>query len=99
MSSPPSDPHGPSRITHGAVMVLAHLYETDASCRDLYHETSLAESTAYRWVTELEEAGFLDGEATRRGGRSVVEYSLEDDELGAAARVLVDRLVDSDTEM
>lgn len=98
MSSHPSDPNGPSRITHGAVVVLAHLHETDAACSELYHETNLAESTAYRWLTELEDADVLDVEPSPADDdRSVGTYVLHDDELGDAAQVLVDRLVQGDS--
>lgn len=84
---------GPSRITHGAAQVLAYLHERDAICSVLSQETDLAESSAYRWLTELEEAGILEAEATQRdNGRPVVQYHLPDEELGAAAQVLMDRL-------
>lgn len=82
----------PSRITHGAVHVLAYLHETDASCREVARETILAESSVYRWLTELEQIGIIEADAARIDGRAVMKYRLEDDELGAAAKVVVDRL-------
>lgn len=82
----------PSRITHGAVHVLAQLYETDAPCSEVARETCLAEATAYRWLTELAEVGILETDAMQIDGHAVVVYSLDDDELGAAAQVIVDRL-------
>lgn len=82
----------PSRITHGAVNVLAYLHETDASCSEVARETSLSESSAYRWLTELADVDVIESEAGLVNGRAVVIYSLKDDELGAAAQVLVERL-------
>lgn len=83
----------PSRITHGGLVVLAFLHETDASCREVWLQTSLSESAAYRWLTELAAAGVLDTETRRtEDGRAVVEYQLADEALGAAAQVVVDRL-------
>lgn len=94
MVSSSSEPGGPSRITHGALLVLAHLHETDGTCREVATATDLAESSSYRWLTELEEAEILEGEAKRPDdGRAVVEYHLADDELGRAARVVVDTLL------
>lgn len=82
-------------ITHGSVTVLSYLHGGDAICSDLAYGTGLAESSAYRWLTELEAEGILDAEATHaNSGRPVTEYHLPDEELGAAARVLVDRLTD-----
>lgn len=82
-----------SRITHGAVVVLAYLHETDATCSEIGRETILAESSAYRWLTELDSAGIIEGEPARSNkGRAVVVYHLPDDELGAAAEVIRDRL-------
>lgn len=93
MNSPSTVSKGRSKIRHGAVTVLAYLHETDASCREVATDTELAESSTYRWLTELEEAGILEGEATRPDdGRAVVVYHLPDDELGAAAQVISDRL-------
>lgn len=84
---------GPSRITHGSVRVLAYLHERDAICSVLARETDLAESSAYRWLTELADAGILESEATQRdNGRPVVRYHLPDEELGEAAQVMADRL-------
>lgn len=86
-------PSGPSRITHGAVLVLAYLHERDAACSEIARKTVLGESSVYRWLTELEEAGILEADATRTdAGRAIVEYHLPDDDLGAAARVVTDRL-------
>lgn len=93
MSGQEKDPGNVSRITHGAVTVLAYLHETDGTCSQVATEIDLAESSCYRWLTELEEAGILEAEATRPDdGRAVVEYHLPDDELGAAAKVVADRL-------
>lgn len=84
---------GPNRITHGAARVLAYLHERDAICSILAQETDIAESSAYRWLTELDEAGILEAEATQRdNGRPVVRYHLPDEELGEAAQVIMDRL-------
>lgn len=86
-------------ISHGAIHVLAYLNETDGICSELAAETGLAESSAYRWLTELEEAGILAAEGTRReNGRPVVRYQLKDEALGAAARVIVDQLGGTDTD-
>lgn len=94
MSRPPANhSSGPSRITHGAVIVLAYLHERDASCSEIARETSLSESSAYRWLTELEEVDILEAEAHRTDtGRAVVQYHLPDEDLGDGARVVVDRL-------
>lgn len=82
-----------SRITHGSLVVLAYLHETDAACSQVARETPLAESTVWQWLTDLDEAGIIEGEATRSDdGRAVVEYHLDDHRLGAAARHVVDRL-------
>lgn len=82
-----------SRVTHGVVHVLAYLHETDASCSEVARQTSLSESSTYRWLTELGDAGILKADAIRTDtGRAVIEYRLEDDELGAAAQVVADRL-------
>lgn len=95
MGSPSAEPSGPSWITHGSLLVLSYLHETDATCRDVANETGLAESSAYRWLTELEDAGILEAEAMQPDdGRAVVQYHLPDEELGDAARVIVDRLVE-----
>lgn len=93
MSGPESDTGDVSRITHGAVTVLAYLHEREATCRQVATAIDLAESSCYRWLTELEEVGILEAEATRpEDGRAVVEYQLPDDELGAAAQVVAERL-------
>lgn len=94
MSKPTTDSsRGPSRITHGSVRVLAYLHERDGICSVVARETDLAESSVYRWLTELDDAGILDSEATRnRNSRPVVEYHLPDEELGEAAQVMLDRL-------
>lgn len=81
-----------SRITHGAVLVLASLHEADASCREMWLRTSLSESSAYRWLDELAEIGILDTDVREGDGRPVTVYHLDDEELGAAAQVVVDRL-------
>lgn len=82
-----------NRIAYGSVQVLAYLHERDAICSVLARETDLAESSAYRWLTELAEAGILESEATQRdNGRPVVRYYLPDEELGEAAQVMTDRL-------
>lgn len=88
----PTTDSPPSRITHGAVLVLAYLHETDASCREVSLNTSLSESSTYRWITELAEVGILETYTRQDGGRPVVVYHLADEELGAAAQVIVDRL-------
>lgn len=96
-SRPATRSRGPSRITHGAVSVLAYLHERDAPCSEVARETGLSESSTYRWLTELADIGLLEADATRRdNGRPVVVYHLDDDDLGAAAQVLVDRLVAPD---
>lgn len=85
---------GQRRITYGAVLVLASLHERDAICSVLARETALAESSAYRWLTELAEADILEAEPVRReNGRAAMRYHLPDEELGEAAKVVVDRLV------
>lgn len=82
-----------SRIARGSVQVLAYLHQRDAICSVLAGNIDLAESSAYRWLTELDEAGILEAEATRRNNaRPVVRYHLPDEELGTAAQVIVDRL-------
>lgn len=86
-------PRGENRITFGAIVVLAYIHEHDATSREVARGTMLAESSVFQWVTELHEVGLLDAEATQRDkGRAVMVYHLDDDELGAAARLLVDRL-------
>lgn len=86
-------PRGPSRITHGAVTVLACLSEVDAPCCEVARETGLSESVVYRWLTELTDVGIIEADAVQRpDGRPVMVYHLADDELGAAAQVVVDRL-------
>lgn len=88
-----------SRITRGSVQVLAYLHQRDAICSVLAREIDLAESSAYRWLTELDQAGILEAEATRRdNARPVVRYHLPDEELGAAAQVVVDRLGQGEQE-
>lgn len=82
----------PSRITHGALLILACLHDADASSREVYRRTSLSESTTYRWVTELAEAGVLETYDREGSNRNVTVYHLGDDELGEAARLVVDRL-------
>lgn len=82
----------PSRITHGAIHVLTYLHEADATCSEVARETCLSESSTYRWLTELAEVSILEAEATRIEGSAVVVYSLDDNELGAAAQVVADRL-------
>lgn len=83
----------PSQITHGALVVLAFLRETDASSREVWLQTSLSESAAYRWLNELAESGVLETETRRKEeGRDVVEYRLASETLGDAAQVVVDRL-------
>lgn len=85
---------GPSGITHGSVQVLAYLNETEAVCSEVARETGLAKSSAYRCLIELEEAGILTATATRREkNRPVVQYRLDDEDLGASARLVVDRFV------
>lgn len=86
-----SDPH-PSRITHGAILVLACLHESDATSREVWLRTSLSESSAYRWLTELADVSILDTYERHDDGRTVTVYHLEDADLGAAAQVIVDRL-------
>lgn len=100
MGSPTANPpSGPSRITLGAILVLAYLHEHDAACSEIASETGLAESSVYRWVTELEDAGILEAQATRTDtGRAVVVYHLADDDLGAAARVVSDRLAPTEAD-
>lgn len=95
MSSPTADAEAThSRITHGAIVVLAYLHERDAACREVARETILAESTTWQWLTDLEDAGIIDGTATHRDdGRAVVKYHLDDDALGAAAQQIVNRLI------
>lgn len=86
-------PRGPSRITHGAVTVLACLPEVDAPCCEVARETGLSESVVYQWLTELTDVGIIEADAVQRpDGRPVMVYHLADDELGAAAQVVVDRL-------
>lgn len=92
MSSPVADSRGASRITHGAVLVLAYLHERDASFNEVARETILSKSSVYRWLTELADAGIIEAEATHLDGRAVTVYRLDDDELGAAAQVIADRL-------
>lgn len=94
MSSPTANsPNDTSRITHGAVVTLAYLHETDATCSDVTDETSLSRSACYRWLTELEAVGILTADPIQRDkGRPVMVYHLDDEDLGAAAQVLVDRL-------
>lgn len=95
MSSPTAEAERThSRITHGAIVVLAYLHERDAACREVARGTTLAESTAWEWLTDLEDAGIIEGTATRRDdGRAVVTYYLDDDALGAAAQQVVNRLL------
>lgn len=91
--TPMADPgKHPSRITHGALLVLACLHEADASSREVFQRTSLSESTTYRWVTELADAGVLDTYDRTDSTRDVVVYHLTDNELGEAAQVVVDHL-------
>lgn len=82
----------PSRITHGAILVLACLHEVDAASREVWLRTSLSESTTYRWLTELADAGILETYEREGSSRNVVVYHLEDEELGEAAQVILDRL-------
>lgn len=92
-STTANHPNGWSPITHGAVLVLAYLHQHDASCSEIARETILAESSVYRWLTEFEEVGILKAEATRADtGRAVIVYHLPDNDLGAATRVVTDRL-------
>lgn len=92
MSSPVADSRRASRITHGAVLVLAYLHKRDASFNEVARKTILSKSSVYRWATELADAGIIEAEATRLDGRAVTVYRLDDDELGAAAQVIADRL-------
>lgn len=82
----------PSRITHGAILVLACLHDADASSREVYRRTSLSESTTYRWVTELAEAGVLETYDREGSNRDVTVYHLADDQLGEAAQLVVECL-------
>lgn len=85
---------GPSRITHGSVQMLAYLNETDAVCSEVARETGLVKSSAYRCLTELEKAGILTATTTPREiNGPVVQYRLDDEELGASASLVIDRFV------
>lgn len=95
MSSRPAETESSLRcITHGGIVVLAHLDRTDAACHEGARDTELAESTVWQWLTDLDDAGIIDSTATRPDhGRPVVEYHLEDDTLGMAASYLLDRVI------
>lgn len=82
----------PSRITHGAVHVLAYLHEMDASCSEVVRNMTLSESVTYRWLTELADVGIIEGKPVKVNARAVIVYRLKDDELGADAQVVGDRL-------
>lgn len=100
MSSGTADhPNGPSRIAHGSIVVLAYLHDTDANCAEVARETGLSRSAVYDRLIDLEAGGILTAEPVQRDeGRPVLVYHLDDKALGAAAKVLVDRLTPTDTE-
>lgn len=81
-------------ITHGTLVVLAYLHEQDGTVKEITRSTKLARSTVWQWVTALNDAGIIDSEVERQGrGPPTARYRLNDDELGAAARQLVDRVL------
>jgi len=100
MSSRTADhPNGPSRIAHGSIVVLAYLHDTDANCAEIARETILSRSVVYDWLIQLEAGGILTAEPVQRDeGRPVLVYHLDDEALGAAAQVHVDRLVPTDAD-
>lgn len=93
------DSGSPSLISHGSVIVLAALHESDGACRELSLRTPLSESSTYNWLTTLADAGILETYERQTGvGRPLVVYHLDDEELGAAAQAVVDRLGPADID-